>query len=437
MTTRRTRRAQTILLITAVALCATSVSVAAVRGTRGGPATPEGVLLEARRYVTEHETVRFEGDTRSESTFGGFFSGEQEDVPDDQATTVVSRAVVEGVSAGPDRSRTVTRMNGAAIEALVVGDKAWSRMAEPDEELADRKWTEVDLTPNGFGEEPGGFFFEDPGGAMLSMSADLRELGSLTGLIDRAVAPTIVSRAGGLTVVHAALDFSQGRSDMFELDKGTVELTLAEEGRPVRSVVEANLALRDEGLFGGTGMSFDMQTRTEQEYSGWGEPVDIEEPSEDEIDLTPNLEEEAIAQYQDVPLYQPRGIPEGWELDYADVIPSDTGDTGCDQVSLDYIDPGDETFGYLYLYETSPDCTDVTAPEESQPFVAGPNRGWVENVDGEYTYAQIVVGGTVIEADTDLSVDALRRVLSQLRALDLGVTPDPIAGLTTESGTLS
>ncbi|HEX7275953.1 MAG TPA: hypothetical protein VF244_01130, partial [Acidimicrobiales bacterium] len=180
-----------------------------------------------------------------------------------------------------------------------------------------------------------------------------------------------------------------------------------------------------------------VDSRLDMEYSGWGEPVTIEAPSDTEIDRTPWVEEEVIADFLDVPLLQPRGIPEGWVLDYADILPAGDYDEACDQVEIDYIDPDAED-GYLYLYESDVDCADTEAPPDSEPFTAGSNRGWIEaDEDGGYAFAQIVVGRTVIEADTDLSPAALAQVLSQLRTLDFTVEPDQIPGLVTGGGTLS
>ncbi len=270
---------------------------------------------------------------------------------------------------------------------------------------------------------------------MFSIFASLEdpEFG-LTELFDRTVLPTIVSRTGDETVVRAGLDpRDESGAGLSETSRGTIEITLGKDSRPLRSVVEEMIETEGEDDFPG----IRIDARLEVEYSGWGEPVTVEAPSDAEIDRTPWVEEEAIAGFLDVPLLQPRGIPEGWVLDYADVLPADEFDGACDQVEIDYISPDDE-FGYLYLYQSDIDCADTEAPSESEPFVAGSNRGWIE-ADAEYgyTFAQIVVGRTVIEADTDLSPEALARVLSQLRTLDFTVEPDPIPGLESGFGTPS
>ena len=148
-------------------------------------------------------------------------------------------------------------------------------------------------------------------------------------------------------------------------------LTLADKGRPVRAVVEQTLEVEVGDEF----PSFRIDSRSEHTFTGWGEPLDIEAPADDDIDRTPYIEEEAIAAYQDAPLLQPRGIPAGWVLAGADIYPSYAGDEGCDQLELDYTDPDDESYGYLYLAEMSLDCADTEAPPDSEPFTAGRQPG--------------------------------------------------------------
>ncbi len=434
-TTRRNRLAQLVVGISAVAVFATSTSAAIVRVTRDEP-TAEELLAEARRFVVEHKTVAFRATSRQESSLGSFgFTGEDdEEVPRDQASTMVNRAVIEGVAVDPDRTRVVTRSDGSVFESIVVGDETWVRYAGDEDELADRKWTDTGFFDEAFEEEPSDGLFGGFGGFFAFASDQESDVGGLTRLLDRTVAPSVVSRNGDETVVRAGLDpRDEEPSEVTERHQGTLEITLADDGRPVRSVVEQSIEVEGGDEF----PSFRSDSRLEQEFSAWGEPVDVEAPAEADVDRTPNIEEESIADFDDAPLLQPRGIPEGWVLDYADLVPADESDDGCEQVELDYIDPDDESYGYLYLYESASDCADTDAPPDSEPFTAGANRGWIESYDDEFTYAQIVVGGTVITVDTDLSPQSLARVLGQLRALDFSIEPDPIAGLESAVGTPS
>jgi len=431
MTKRRTRLIPVLVGAAALVLLASSTSVAVVRATRDEPATAEALLAEARRFAVESRTVSFRAETRQESNFGEVFGEEAEEVPPEEATTVVNRGVIEGIAVDPDRTRTVTRSGGFLFETLSVGDELWTRFAESDDELADRKWTASGADgseegPSGRGDGFGGF--QGPG------APEDADAGNVIRLIDRAVAPTIVARADGETVVRADLvPRAEAPTGFKEVNRGSAEFTLADGGRPVRTVVNQILEIDGSEEFDIPGFTVDY--RLDQTYSGWGEPVSLEAPAEADVDRTPSVEEEAIAEFTDAPLLQPKGIPEGWVLGYADVIPDEFGDTGCDEVEIEYTDPDDEDYGYLYLYESSIDCADREAPPGSQPFTAGPNRGWVESDDDGYLYAQIVVGRTVIGADTDLSVASLRRVLSQLEPLDLSREPDPITGLTSSVGT--
>ncbi|MEA2685913.1 MAG: hypothetical protein QOE93_1108, partial [Actinomycetota bacterium] len=375
MMKRRTKLTQVLVGTAALVLLAASASAALVRLTGTDPANADELLVKARAYVADQGTVRTRGETRTEVNFGGF---SEEDVPPEESTTIVSRAVVEGVEAVPDRSRSISRSSGAVTETIVIGDTGWGRFAENRDDLGDELWIEIDFDAE-LGQDPGGGFFGDPtGSSALNVFGGLRDLSRLIPLIDSTVAPTIVSRSGGETVVRAGIDpgVAEGSSDV-ELRQGSVELTIAKDGRPVRSVVETTVELVG-GFFEESGGDSRVLFRVEQNYSGWGEPVDIEPPADSNIDRTPGIEEEAIGTYTDAPLYQPRGLPEDWVLDYADLIPEDESDSGCDEVEIDYTDPTDDTYGYLYLYQVATDCADVTPPDDAVPFATGPYRGWIE-----------------------------------------------------------
>ncbi len=121
--------------------------------------------------------------------------------------------------------------------------------------------------------------------------------------------------------------------------------------------------------------------------------------------------------------------PSGGVLDFADVIPAEDTLEECDQVEVDYIDPDDEEAGYLYLFQLPVTCADPKPPAGAQPFRAGANRGWITVDPEDGVQAQLVVGRTVLQADTDLVPAELARVLAQLVPLDFSVTPAGIPGL--------
>jgi hypothetical protein len=114
-------------------------------------------------------------------------------------------------------------------------------------------------------------------------------------------------------------------------------------------------------------------------------------------------------------------------LDFAGVVPEEMTAEGCEQVELDYIEPNDPDNGYLTLYELPKSCGDLALPRGSQPFKAGRATGWVdESRDG--VTAQILVGDTVVQAETDLPVDGLARILADLVPLNLAATPIALPG---------
>ena len=305
--------------------------------------------------------------------------------------------------------RVTVRSDGTSSELLTVGDRSFGRFAEEDdEELSAQKWVAFDAEEEHIG-------LAEPGVVGLGDPSRLRDL------IGDAAEPRVQRRRGRVSVVLARVDVHDDER-FEELDSltGTLELTARDDGRVDRMVVDARGEADDGSTF---------EARVDFRFSGWGDVVDIAAPDESDIDPTPSVEEERVAGFADAPLLQPAGIPERWVLDFGDVIPADDTAEECDQVELDYVDPDDEDGGYLYLYELPLTCADLQPPAGSQPFQAGPNRGWVVADPEEGVTAQIRVDRTVLNVDTDLVPAELARVLGQLVPLDFAVAPAPIPGI--------
>ena len=241
-------------------------------------------------------------------------------------------------------------------------------------------------------------------------------------IVEAAHRPLVERRYDDATVLRCELRiddaFIRGGD---QVDEATVELTVREDGQLER------LLLRFSGDPG--------NGRLDYHLSDWGEPVQIEAPPEAEIDPTPEIDEEAVANFKDAPLLQPRAIPEGWEQTYATVLEADETEEDCRQVEVDYEDPDDPEDGYLYIYELPRACADLDPPRRSRPFRAGPNSGWIDEDDEDGVRAQLVVGATVLQVDTDLDPAVLATVLSQLVPLDLNKPPTAQPGLTRRSRT--
>ena len=400
----RGSKAPLVALAVAAALLLLASSTAAVARTMvDRRPSAETLLRRAQRYTADRSSVRFSGRTEVETRFS---EDRRSRVPEEQTSSFTNRSTVEGVVAFPDRARVTARTDGATSELLTVGDRAFGRFAEADEDVAAKKWVSLDAEENELGP---------PGGGV----SGLNDPASLPDLIGDASAPEILRREGGAAVLRARVELEDEENGEFGPLSGTLELTARDDGRVDRMVLDL------EG--GSDGASLDAHV--DFRFSGWGQAVEIAVPGDGEIDATPFIEEERIAAYRDAELFQPAGLPARWVLDLADVLPAEETAEECEQVELDYVDPDDDESGYLYLYELPVTCADLSVPLGASAFRAGANRGWLA-VDPEVgVTAQLTVGRTVIQAETDLPPAELTRVLAELRPLDLAVTPTSLAGI--------
>lgn len=393
-----------VVLAVAAALVLVASSTAAVARTLvDRRPSSETLLRRAERYTSDRSSVRFSGQTEVESRFS---EERRSRVPEEQASSFTSRSSLEGVVAFPDRARVTVRTDGLSTEFLTAGDRSFARFAEEDEDIAGQQWVVLDPDEDVIG----------PAGGDVS---GLNDPSSLPDLIGDASAPEIVRRDGRVHVVRARVEVDSGEDQGSIPLSGTLELTARDDGRVDRMVLDVT--------GGSDGSSVDAHV--DFRFSGWGDAVDVTAPGGSEIDTTPSVDEERVAAYRDAPLLQPAGIPERWVLDLADVVPAEDTPEECDQVELDYVDPDDDEAGYLYLYELPVTCADLAVPPGASAFRAGPNRGWVGVDPEEGVLAQLTVGRTVVQAETDLPPAELARVLAELRPLDFAVTPAPIAGI--------
>jgi len=396
-----------VAAVAAVIVLLASATAVVVRSVVDRRPSPESLLRRVERYTQDHRSARFTGQTEVENRVSDDQGGR---VPEEQFSTFTARSTVEGVVAFPDRARFTVRSDGSSSEFLRFGDRAFGRFALGEEQLSTKKWV-------AFGPEE-----ESEIGPPDAGVTGLDDPTSLPHLIGDAPEPQIVGRDGRGRVVRARVDVADGDERFEELESltGTLELTARDDGRLDRMVVDVRGEADD-------GITFDA--RVDFRFSGWGQAVDIAEPGEADIDATPSVDEERIAAYEDAPLLQPAGIPAGWVLDFADVVPAEDTAEECAQVELAYVDPDDEEGGYLHLYELPVTCADLQPPPGARPFRAGPNQGWLTEDPEEGVQAQLTVGRTVLQADTDLAPAELARVLAQLVPLDFAVTPTPIRGI--------
>ena len=357
--------------------------------------TPAELLADARDFARAQKTATFAGRLHIESK-------------DPEGGTVVDRAEISGSARLPDRARYRIVSQTFASEVIAVGGRLYARDAGSEDGLAAKKWAE--FVPDR-GDERSGVVRPGP-----AESADV--LGDPIGLVktlDAARRPALVSHDGDVSIIKADVDPPSAYSNAVEggIDTSSVQLTLTDD-------ILSRLVFDASGDGG--------RVHADYRFTKWGASVEVAAPPEADLDPTPGIEEETIAEFKDVKqLLQPRGIPSGWVLDYADILPEDMTAEGCEQLELDYIEPNDPDEGFLTLYELPKSCADLDPPRGSEPFQAGAYSGFAdESRDG--VTAQIVVGDTVVQAETDLPLDAVARLLADLVPLDLRVPPVPLPG---------
>lgn len=358
---------------------------------------PTARVLIARldRFVAKSPSYQFAGRGDSVTVMGRAEGGRR----------ISAGYTIEGsFEAGVTRQLVIA--DDQATELIQGPDRVVFRSADKPGQLPKLKWQALDVA----GELADVFPVMPKGaGAQGILSGDLGA---------RALASQVIRHDAGLPVVrfHLAPDDGDGLPGVVSSE---TELTMARDGTPRRVVTR----LRAEMPKGNP--SYTVESSTDFRLSDWGKPVGITFPADADIDATPDIDEEAIAAFRDAPVLQPRGIPAGWVLDYASVLSKDETEEGCPEVELDYIDPDDPDFGYLYLYELAASCADTALPRRAVAFRAGAYQGWILVDVDDGTTAQIIAGRTAIQVETDLSPRSLARVLSDLVALDL--TKPPIA----------
>ena len=381
------------ILLVGVAALVVAGAVVAVNIKLDADKSPEQVLASTASFVESRERVRFDGKLTLE--LGGA-AGER-------GSRQVSRVTLDGVTEFGKRSVVNVDAGEILTEVITIGRKTYVREAESKRELRREKYAAFD--PDEAAARQG--IIDQP-----SQAAALGEPTDLPKTLATAKNPRIDSRDGSTTVL--TMDFDPA-GDNQEIDDAvdTARLTLTVLGSGEIRAATYKITGEELGI---------DATYT---FSAWGAPVAIDAPAQGEIDPTPFVDEEALADFDDAALFQPVGIPEGWVFDGAGIAPAEDTAEGCDQASIDYADPDDPEAGYLYLFEFPVECAEPFEGVGVKPFRAGSYTGGVES-DEEGTFAQITVGKTVIQADTDLSPEDLAVVLGALRPFDLDVTPNPL-----------
>jgi hypothetical protein len=369
------------------------LGVLAALDVQRGPSA-DTVLERARAYVAEHPSVRFSG------TMKVVIKAKDSEVGEESSTTTRIKGEIESkgrahavVSAGKD----------GVSEVVALGAVIYVRVAETLGAVRNAKYAKFDTsTARGAGVQYDTNQVKD-----LDLGAALAAARN----------PTKLRHNGKLTTIEADVNVTKLVGEVLAHDIEEIKLRLVvHKSGEVRSAVQ---------LTGAQGAVI----TTDVSYTDWGSTIAIAEPQAGEIDPTPGIEEEKISAWEDAPLVMPKAIPAGWELSYADILSADETTEGCAEVEIDYEDVEDPDASYLYLYEFPNSCAKPFGGEGVFPFTAGPYRGFGKTSPEEGSLVQITVGGTTLQADSDLTIAELARVLSNLVPLNLSAKPGQIAGI--------
>jgi hypothetical protein len=446
------RRAPLLAVLAGVVAVAVGAGVVATRG--GGGADADEALADAAEALEAAGSYRLAVTMEDRVT-----TGEAGGAGSDTTT----RTLIQGEVSGEDW-RVVSDAGDWADESVGVGGRMYVRSADDADALAAEPWVEYPAVPplsddeiidqlvwmaapmDGMGETVDGGGYVEPGDPptaneplspedaafaeeMLVPTLGALYLGGYGDPTADAVTMTpggfaeafgsfedaevVAEDAGGLTLqATRSLPADAAERVGMSLPPGRIELVLDAHRRPtvLRVTVEGERASH----------------RSEVRLSDWGAAIDILVP-EGEIDQTPWLDEEAVAEARaELTPLAPTVVPEGWVRVLIDAMPYDSyddegeyiGSDACPQLDLVYAPAdvaGDIVEDYFDVYLMPADCAQA---EDATPFAPG-DYGDLPVREASNGLVQALVGDTVVEIDTSLGADMVTAALTSLQPFDL------------------
>lgn len=374
---------------TAVLVIAVVLFVGGLAGLRsvGRPMTAAEIFKSAQDFVAAHPSGHFDG------TVAARFPGYDGDSEDTDVLVSSKGRMFGEFHRGKGMHVTSTSDDSGVNETLLIGKVAYWRGAEDTGALVSALWAKEDLA-------------EDEDDAEFGVESLFE--GDVLQMLDDASAPRIVERFGETTKIRVEVHPKGAPEGL----RAWMEIVVADNGE----LRLAGTHVRNGKLSADTVLRFD----------NWGQLVELAAPAADMIDVTPDLNEEAVAAWHDAPLYMPRNLPRGWTLDYAEVLSAEETEEGCEQVEIDFVSPEyyeeeDEEAPYLYLYELPTACAQPFEGVGVQAFQAGPYAGTGYTDRDGYSLAQIRIDDkTTLQADSNIPVGQLQALLADLVPLDFG-----------------
>ena len=344
---------------------------------------------------------RFRGESRSESTFGGFTS--EEDVPAGARRRPSSAGPSSRASRPlPTGRGSVSRTNGCRHRDHRHRRQRLDPLApSPTDELADGKWTAIDLDADGSSEVPGRRLLRRPQrGSALNMcwptSGSCRQPDPAHRPHGRAhgrLPGGRRDRGAGRPRPRPRAARERRRAPPGDGRAHRWPRTAGRCGRWSRQRLEHS-ATRPSRT--GHDLRGDCPASSRTTRDGVSRSTSSRRPRPTSTSRRTSRRRPSPPT-TDAPLYQPRGIPEGWVLDYADVTPG-----GRERHRLR---PGRDRLHrprrrHLRVPVPLRDGDRLrrrdrrpTTPSRSPP---GPTGAGSSTTTRSYTFAQIVVGDTVI-----------------------------------------
>jgi hypothetical protein len=426
------------LAIGALLVAGLLAGVLAVLANRDAEADPAEALAAAQDVVKDAGSYRFDIRQTSSMAVGD---------PDGAGSDTTTRVLTSGVVAAPDRwSITVDfgddPMAGGTWDAIRIDDTLYSDTGafygSPDpEELPGPKWVaepaeayeltaeDIELAFEELGDYPDDAYRLD-----LTLAAYFMELDgdptNLTRLVTDATDPVLEDELDdGTTVLQVRLAPLPAYERASDEPIPSVDLTLHVDDahRPVLARFSASAG--------------EASADVEVAFSDWGVQLTVDPPPDADIDQTPWIQEEALAQAEPTLLLAPVVLPTGgWVLSDAYRLLEDPEYDSCESVELIYSSDADRAFfeseaemspdeledhwadvDYLSLSTSSLECMreadDTPFDQELGGFPARGAEGWWE----------VEVGDAAVYIDTSLSAEEIAPMVASLAP----VTVDELA----------
>ena len=340
-------------------------------------AAPEAVFAAAQARVEDVGTFTYEGTSRVEGT----------DPFDDrrfldESTFAGEVRVARGVHEVADEA------DGSRSERVELATSEWTRATAFPDQLDARPWVPYSETP---------------------WALDPHRLGEWLGEATRHRDGGEDSQGHRIAIARVAFDVLSSDPDL-PPTAGEITITVDDTGLPTEVQVDVHadgLAVTSTYVLGNA-----------------GESVIIRPPAADALDQTPLFDEEDLAATGGPLPVGLGGVPVGWELVDAYVVPDPSGD--CVGVGLDYTDLDDPVGSYLWISVMAPDC--AIDPPGAEPFSAGTYEG-AATFDAGLAEGVVRDDTVAVAFSSDLSPDDLRQVLGTLGPLDLTATPAQLEGI--------